>query len=53
MLYIQRLSSRRERGWVHHQEILVRIGPLGTTGTTPIPTIATGASIGEATNSLG
>ena len=53
MLYIQRLSSRRKHGWVHLQEILVRTGPLGTMGTTPVPAIATGASMGEATNSLG
>ena len=53
MLCIQRLSSRRERGWVRLQEILVRTRPLGTVGTTPVPTIATGASTGEATNSLG
>ena len=52
MLHVQRLSSRREHGWVCLQEVLVGTGPLETTGTTPIPSIATGASTGEATNSL-
>ena len=53
MLYIQRLSSWRERGWVCLQEVLVETGLCGSVGTTPIPTVATGASTGEATNSLG
>ena len=53
MLRIQRLSSRRECGWVRLQEILVRTGPLGTVGTTPFPAIASVASTGKATNSLG
>ena len=51
MLCIQRLSGRCERGWVRLQEILVRIGPIGTVGTTPVPVIASVASKGKATNS--
>ena len=53
MLRIQRLSSWREHGWVHLQEIMVRIGPLGTAGTTPVPAIASVAPSGKATNGLG
>ena len=53
MLCIQRLNSRREHGWVRLQEILVRIGPLRTVGTTPVLAIASMAPTGEATNSLG
>ena len=52
MLHVQRLHSRHERGQVCPQEVLIGTGPLGTTGTTPVPTIATEASMGEATNSL-
>ena len=52
MLHVQRLSSRCEHGWVCPQEVLIGTGPLGVAGTTPVPTIATGASTGEATNSL-
>ena len=52
MLRIQRLSSWRERGRVCLQEVLVGIWLYGSTGTTPVLTIATGASTGEATNSL-
>ena len=52
MLHVQRLHSQREHGRVCPQEVLIRIGPLGTTGTTPVPAIATEASTGEATNSL-
>ena len=50
MLCIQRLNSRREHGWVRLQEILVRIGPLRTVGTTPIAAMA---PLGKATNCLG
>ena len=52
MLRIHRLGNQREHGWVRLQEILVRAGPLGTTGTTRVPTIASMAPTGEATNSL-
>ena len=52
MLHVQRLHSRHEHGWVCLQEVLIGIGPLGTMGTTPVLAIATGASTGEATNSL-
>ena len=52
MLHIQRLSSWHEHGWVCPQKVLIGTGPLRTAGTTPVPTIATGASMGEATNSL-
>ena len=53
MLHIQRLRGRRECGWVHVQEILLRTGSIRTAGTTPIPAIAAMASTGEATNRLG
>ena len=53
MLCIQRLNSWHERGWVRLQEVLVGTGPLKTTGTTLVPAIATRATTGEATNSLG
>ena len=52
MLYVQRLSNRRERGWVCAQKVLIGTGPLGTVGTTPVHVIATGGSTGEATNSI-
>jgi hypothetical protein len=52
VLRVQRLCSRRERGRVGLQEVLIRTGLLKTAGTTPIPTVATMASTGETTDSL-
>ena len=53
MLRIQRLNSWRECGRACLQEVLVGTGSRGSAGTTPIPAVATRASTGESTNSLG
>ena len=52
MLCVQRLSSRREHGWVCPQKVLIGTGPLRTASTTLVTAIATEASTSEATNSL-
>ena len=52
MLRVQRLHSQHEHGQVCPQEVLIGTWPLGTMGTTPVPAIAIGASMGKATNSL-
>ena len=52
MVCIQGLIYRCESGQVGLEEILVRGGSLRMAGTTPVPTIAPVASMGEASDSL-
>ena len=52
VLCIQRLIRWGEGGWVSLEEALVKGRSLRTAGTTPVPTIALGASTGEARDSL-